>query len=185
MISKFIFTVTALLFAFAGSTVAIADSHAVGCQKIFAKAKVDPNYISDCEFDGTDYSFCIAGDLKGSLKGTWVSYLQDEWVIESSVAGLPEPVEFYSNYGREFEVFTSTKGNIYGDAHYIFDYRLFDTGAKFPLPVFITGGTGRYEGASGWMIVLFNTDLDKARISGEVCGPYIPKDDDDDSDDDD
>ena len=162
-----------ILVAFTG--LAVADNHLVGCQKIHANALVDPNYIFDCEFDGVDYSFCIGGEVKGSIKGSWVSYLQDEWVIDSIDVGLPEPIPYISNYAREFEVFASAKGNIYGDAQYIFDIRIFDVAAKFPLPIFITGGTEMYEGASGWMIVLFNADLAKAKISGEVCGPKIPR----------
>ena len=182
MVRKYICFATAVFVAFAGLTAAVADNHVVGCKKIRAKALIDPNYIFDCEFDGVDYSFCIGGDVTGSIKGPWVSYLQDEWVINSSDIGLPEPIPFISNYGREFEVFASAKGNIYGDAQYIFDYRMFEVAGKFPLPIFITGGTGLYEGATGWMIALFNTDVDKAKISGEVCGPNIPIDVDGDSD---
>ena len=181
---KLVGITAAILAGLFGVTLAALADNGQGCQQIRSRALVDAAGQESCEFDGYVFPFCIVGELRGNFRGSWVSYYDDGWIVDLSTTTLPEPVPFTSNYAREFEVLTSKKGTLFGDAQYIFDVRIFDVNAPFPLLIIITDGTDKYEGATGWLIATFSdTSFDRAKIRGKVCGPNIPHDDDSDSDD--
>jgi hypothetical protein len=153
------------------------------CKQILAKADF-PNPLGEtegCTVNGQDFDSCITGNLRGTIKGKWVAYFLDEWFIIIEPPEFPVPEETLANYNREFEVFTTNKGEIYGDAQYVFDIRIFDVDGGFVAPIIVTGGTGWYEGATGWIAaVVSDGALSKANLHGEICGPNIPPRDDDD-----
>jgi hypothetical protein len=147
------------------------------CRQVEAKANF-PNPLGEterCEFDGQDFDLCIRGNVRGTIKGELVAYFLDEWFIIIEQPDFPVPEGTLANYNREFLVFTTSKGEIFGDAQYIFDIRIFDVDGGFVDPIIVTGGTGWYEGATGWIaMVSTNGELDKAKLLGEICGPNIP-----------
>ncbi len=142
-------------------------------------------HAAECDVGTTGFDLCISGDLHGTIQGTWTSYLKekttpwvpdpDDWLVDLFEVGLPEPVPFTSNYGREYEVFSSEKGSLVGDAQYIFDIRIFDVNALLPLLTIVTDGTGMYEGATGWILATVEPSLEEASLRGEVCGPHIAR----------
>jgi hypothetical protein len=153
------------------------------CRQINAKADF-PNPLGEtegCTFGGQDFDLCITGNVRGTIKGEWVAYFLNEWFIIIEPPDFPVPEETLANYNREFQVFTTDKGEIYGDAQYVFDIRIFDVGGGFVDPIIVTGGTGWYEGATGWIAAVFTDGaLSKAKLHGEICGPSLPQNDDDD-----
>ncbi len=138
-----------------------------------------------CEEDPA-YWGCYVSKVRGTLKGTLFSYQLEGWFdTDLRTVGLPVPPEVETLYGREFEVFSTKEGVVYGDMQTAFDTRVFESDGGAALPTIVTGGTGIYEGATGW-IVLVATDgtIEDFTILGRICGPNIPYDDDDDEDDD-
>ena len=131
-------------------------------------------YQAPCEFNGTDYDGCYIGKIRGVINGSWVSYVQDDWFLVLDDFGLPTP--YLTFYNREFEVFTSKQGMVWGDAQFTYDTRAWLSGGP-AIPTIVTGGTGIYEDATGW-ITLINLDGDfyKSSVHGRVCGPNIEGD---------
>ena len=127
--------------------VALADDDGNHCRNINAKALFQEAQ-SPCEFDGIEYDVCYISKVWGTINGSWTGYAQDEWLVVLEDRGLPTPPGAASSYyNREFEVFTSKQGTVWGDSHYILD-SLFDAsdgGAS--IPTYVSGGTGIYEGA--------------------------------------
>lgn len=145
------------------------------CQRIRGQAEF-VGFEEPCHFDGTEYAFCIVAETRGTLKGTWVSYFQEDWtVLLEELEGLPIPTPpgaFESLYNREFDVFTSRRGEIWGESQYVFDLRVVESGGGTAVPVIITGGSGKYEDAYGWITpIVTNADLTTFSMHGRVCRP--------------
>lgn len=67
-----------------------------------------------------------------------------------------------------------------------FDLRVFESGGGAALPTIVTGGTGIYEGATGWIVsVLTDETLENITILGRICAPNISSHGDDYDEDDD
>ena len=65
---------------------------------------------------------------------------------------------------------------VWGEAQYVFDMRFLDTGGV-TVPTLVTGGTGKYEDAYGWIDWTFrDSTLAKFSIDGRVCGPNMSND---------
>ena len=173
--------ISAILLMLAGTQPAFSQDEDVKCKKIRGDAEV-VDLQNPC-LENTDFWACYVQKVRGTLKGKWVSYQQQGWFdMDLREAGLPVPPGSpVTWYGREFEVFSTKKGTVYGDMQTAFDVRVFDSDGGAALPTIVTGGTGIYEGATGW-IVPVNTDgtLEKFTILGRICGPNIPSDDEDD-----
>jgi hypothetical protein len=65
---------------------------------------------------------------------------------------------------------------VWGEAQFALDLRVLIMGGS-AVPVMVTGGTGIYEDAYGW-IVLIAADgyLDNFSVDGRICGPNISND---------
>lgn len=152
---------------------ALADEN---CRKVVSQADFsNPEGEPDCVVGNEAFDFCFSGQVRGSLRGTWTAYGMGEYFVPLSPPDFPVPEETFSNYNREFNVFTTNKGTLFGDSQYVFDTRIFDVGGGFVSPIMIEGGTGIYTRATGWIAGVFTDGaISKARLIGEVCGPYIP-----------
>ena len=126
-----------------------------------------------CEFDGTTYWVCFGYKTRGTINGYFVEHFQEDWYF-ADLGSLPAP--YPSFYVREFSVLYAKQGMIWGEAQYIFDWRNFYTGGV-AVPIMITGGTGMYEGAYGWItFTVTDASLEKLSYDGRVCGPNIADD---------
>ncbi len=130
-----------------------------------------------CEFDGIVYDWCFINKLRGTINGTLFEYFQSDWVVRLEDLGVPTPPTANESwYNREFAVLTSKHGMVWGEAQLVFDIRTIDTGG-ISVPLFVTGGTGIYEGAHGWITWTFtDSTLVPFSIDGRVCGPNIQDD---------
>jgi hypothetical protein len=95
--------------------------------------------------------------------------------VELEGLGVPTPpdsVETY--YNREYEVFTSKQGEIWGDGQAVYDIRVGIMGGA-AVSIMVSGGTGIYEDAYGWITAtVLDAYLEHFLINGRVCGPNIP-----------
>jgi len=131
-----------------------------------------------CEFDSIEYDACYITKIRGSINGSWVSYVQRDWGFALEDLGVPTPPDAgLSFYNREFEVFTSKQGTVWGDSQFVFDLRAVDSGGGTAIPTMVTGGTGIYEDAQGWITATgTDSDFSKFSVRGRVCGPNIESD---------
>ena len=127
-----------------------------------------------CEYNSTTYDYCYIQKVRGNLNGSWVSYLMWDWnvTLESLVQTPPEAGESW--YNRELEVFTTKHGMVWGESQFVFDLRAFDSFGGVAIPTIVTGGTGIYEDAQGWITATgTDSDFTKFSVQGRVCGPNI------------
>ncbi|HEY7643199.1 MAG TPA: hypothetical protein VH814_25950 [Steroidobacteraceae bacterium] len=169
-------TKTALL-ASIGACVALASNLAAAndkphCRQIRGTGE-QPVFQLPCERDPS-YNNCLLGSTQGDLKATWESFFHQ---VPTDIGGfgLPVPPEAISTlYQSEVDVFTTRHGTLTGYAHYIVDERTFDSGG-LSSTIYITGGTGRYRGATGWIAVIAkDPQLVTFEIFGHLCGPALP-----------
>ena len=169
---RLILCVTLLLIL----SVASADNGNNQCRNINAIGALG-GYQELCEFDGTVYDFCFINKLRGTINGTMFEYFQNDWLIWLEDSGFPTPpgaVESW--YNREFVVFSSKQGMVWGEAQYVFEYRAYDTGGT-AVPVMVIDGTGIYEDSAGWItMTILDSNFVKLSFDGRVCGPNIPTD---------
>ena len=160
-----------LLLLLLVSPTALADDQ---CRHINAHAFIQGQQFP-CEYNDTEYFGCLNSSIRGTINGSWDSYYQDYWWV--SLDDLGVPTAYPSFYGREFEVFTTKKGMVWGDAQFTIDLRYAESGGGFAVETIVTGGTGMYEDAHGWITAIV-TDSEQTTFSvhGRVCGPNIDDD---------
>ena len=131
------------------------------CRKVNAKVV----FLSDV-FETPDvcnaFQYCQYWDIKGFPKGRLWGYWNDgdETVVFGDTFVLSASDVFETKDG---DIFAEERGmvNFYATEGYV---------AHFG----IIGGTGKFDGAVGWMAatVLYVTDTGGS-VRGEICGPYI------------
>jgi hypothetical protein len=156
----------------------LATTSAFGdeCQDIRGAAKVVGVQVDPCQ-ENPEYYACYIQRVRGTLRGKWVSYQQPGWFdTDLRAVGLPVPEgSEVTWYGREFEVFSTKEGEVWGDMQTAFDIRIFDSDGGGALPTIVTGGTGIYEDATGWIVPVYTDGtLNNFTILGRICGPNIP-----------
>jgi len=63
---------------------------------------------------------------------------------------------------------------VWGAAQFVIDVRAFDSGVGVSLPIIVTGGTGIYEDAQGWITAtVLDGAFENFSIQGQICGPNI------------
>ena len=165
------------IFMTAGLALLLATTSAFGdkCIDIRGSGEVVGLQVEPCQ-ENPEFYACYIQKVRGTLKGEWVAYQQPGWFdTDMRTVGLPVPPDVETLYGREFEVFSTKKGEVYGDMQTAFDTRIFDSDGGGALPTIVTGGTGIYEGATGWIVpVIMDGTLNDFTILGRICGPNIP-----------
>jgi hypothetical protein len=155
--------------AFSG-TFAAADGFR--CQRIRASAHM-PVFQLPCTKDPTYFS-CYLGSVEGTLNGRWNIFLKQPGTVINGMDLQIPPEAPTSFYQSEVDVLRTADGRLDGYSHYVFDTRTFTDGG-FTATIWITGGTGIYRQATGWIV---NVAKDAANVDyllyGRVCGPHIP-----------
>lgn len=145
------------------------------CRNINAKA-VWTDFQEDCMFDSIEYSACYTAEIKGTINGLWFSYVQYEWYVILEDLGVQTPPDAIESwYNREFEVFTTKQGTVWGDATFILSWQFDTSDGGASIPTMVTGGTGIYEDAEGWINAIYlDAAMETFELHGRVCGPNIP-----------
>ena len=139
------------------------------CRHINATWNLTGFIVDPRECDG--FSYCVPGDLRGNLNGEMIGYFNDADTI-FDLFGSGDDVNIYLGEER----ITTRQGEIFARAHGTFDLSTF----LFQELLVVTGGTGRYDGATGRLLFqvrlpLARTDTDPSDgpvlLQGEICTP--------------
>lgn len=128
------------------------------CKQVNAKLEGGP-ILFDPDCDGWD--ICQEAYLMGTPNGSW-------WVYLNLDGGYIEWED-----GTIINVTESVLQTAHGDIYSV-DRAIVAPGAPegFAQHSTITGGTGRYEGVTGWIVTYFEWVEDyNGRLVGEICWP--------------
>jgi hypothetical protein len=116
--------------------------------------------------DGWDY--CISGTLTGTFVGTMMEYFSAAYEM-FDVFGTGDPVNTYAGETR----ISTRHGHIWGTIHGSYDFSSY----LWTEIVIVKGGTGKYENATGRMVI---HDMPTAHVqpiggvntlAGFICTP--------------
>jgi hypothetical protein len=162
-----------IFVAFLIVAVCLTASHATAgdCKKVIANA-VTTVYLDPCTYNGVEYMWCIDTTVTGNLKGTWHIFANPDfngWNLEvpPGIDGIPVWV---LSVTWNLSVFETKKGEIITQADEILNPDVYDTYGAISGLALVTGGTGDYEGASGW-IGWVVTETGGGVLQGLICTP--------------
>jgi hypothetical protein len=149
----------------------VSNATAGDCKKVIAK--IGPaTYLDECSYDGVDYIWCIDTPVTGNLRGTW-HYLSSPEVnffdlaVPDGVLGIPG----WSLWVPwNLSVFETHKGDIITQDNEILNLDVFDSYGALSGMAFVIGGTGDYEGATGWLGYVI-TEAEGGELRGLICTP--------------
>lgn len=130
-------------------------------------------YLEPCTYMDIEFFFCIDAPTKGTLNGTWHFYGElgngIAWPEDGSDPAPYSPLVAGWGLG-EFE---TNKGTIKVQDNWMVNGNVNEPDEFFFVShMNITGGTGDYEGATGWIGVVADSVGDwRGWARGEVCTP--------------
>jgi hypothetical protein len=132
------------------------------CRPINVRIAGPGVFIGPCSALGMDFDFCLDIPLRGTLNGTWHYYNVDG-------NGLDIPVDPPYPSSSVFWALGAIETNR-GDL-YLEDITTIHWGVPNAVVAIlnITGGTGKYDGATGWFGAI--DDGEHGWVQGEVCTP--------------
>ena len=105
------------------------------------------------------YDGCATSKISGTFNGTLTESFNDADAVH-----VVDDTYAFTNYG----VIETAQGELYFVERSIADFAAPD---GFAVHMNVSGGTGRYEGATGWMGSFDNFEGTATRMGGEVCWP--------------
>ena len=141
------------------------------CKKVIANIGLS-DYVGPCTYNGVEYTWCIDTTVTGNLKGTWHVFGNPdanyyELMVPEGSPGIPS-WGFLVTWN--VSVFETKKGNVFAQADEIIILDVFDAFGAFSGTALVTGGTGDYEGASGWLGWVAS-EADGGVLQGMICTP--------------
>ena len=124
---------------------------------VIGKTHVGPILYGPENCDG--YDGCATSKISGTFSGTlFEAFYEDDFyfVVDDTYA--------FTNYG----VIETKQGELFFTELSVADFAAPD---GFAMHANVTGGTGRYEGATGWMAYCGNFEGTDIKWVGEVCWP--------------
>lgn len=153
--------------------VCLMVSHATAgdCKKVIANVGLS-EYLDPCTYNGVEYLWCIDTPVTGNLKGTWHIFANPDFnawdlTVPTGIPGIPS-WELYVTWN--LSVVETKKGEIIAQANEILNLDVFDNFGAISGMVFVTGRTGDYEGASGW-IGWVASETGGGVLQGLICTP--------------
>lgn len=150
---------------------AASSASAGECKKIIAGIGASI-LLEECSYDGEDYLWCIDTPVTGNLKGTWHFYSRpyDNGFYDLQVPDVLGIPGWDLWVVWELNVFETKKGDIIAQGNDLLNVdAYFDYGALSSMS-YIIGGTGKYEGATGWLGAVA-TETEGGVLRGKVCTP--------------
>lgn len=146
------------------TSVTIADQN---CKSVNAKVtKVYPVLVdpaADPEGVCSGYQLCQFIEIVGTINGEWKAFWNfDEEVYLAEFDALVFDTE---------DIFKTKKGDIFAKDIGALN---FEAEESFTVHIAVTGGTGIYEGATGWMTgsIVF-VFAEGGGLTGKICGPNL------------
>jgi hypothetical protein len=141
------------------------------CKQIIANAGV-AEYFEGCSYDGENFALCIDTPVSGNLKGTWHILINPAWnvwelTVPDGIPGIPS-WDLWATWN--LSVFETRKGDIITQANEVASLDALFTYGAISGMAFITGGTGDYEEATGWIGWVL-TETGGGALRGEICTP--------------
>ncbi len=129
------------------------------CRKVTATFKFHSEFWMDPEIcDG--YDFCQYSEIRGTLKGRW--WVFGNWEdVEEVAGGTAAAFNIVS-------IIETNRGTLYTESRELVNYLAAD---GFVAHEAVTGGTGKYEGATGWLAAWLSFDPAGGNIGGQICTP--------------
>jgi len=154
-----------LALSLAASSVAAGE-----CKKIIAGA--GPSiYYEGCSYDGEEYLWCIDTPITGNLRGTLRFMSRPDWnAFELTVDDVLGIGSWDLWVVWALGVFETHKGDIISQETDTLNLDVYLTYGALSTMHYIIGGTGDYEGATGWIGSVL-TETEGGVIRGEVCTP--------------
>lgn len=142
------------------------------CKKIIANA--GPSIYLEpyaCSYDGVNYIWCIDTPLTGNLRGTWHLMSAPDWNIWEltvpEVLGIPG---WDLWVGWSLMVIETHRGDIIAAENEVINLDAYNTYGALSGTASIVGGTGDFEGATGWFGIVV-TEAEGGVMRGMVCTP--------------
>jgi hypothetical protein len=128
------------------------------CKRVnIVHQEIGPFIADPAECNG--YDFCGSAEVDGTPNGTYTYF--GNWADSAPVG--PDALGFWND-----AVLETAHGDLMIEERGIVHL---GTSDGFAIHSRIVGGTGKYEGATGWMASFGNLEGDFARIAGEICPP--------------
>ena len=139
----------AVTLSILGSNAALAEC------KQFNGRLTGPMFESPCG----EFELCITTKSTGTLAGeqvlTFIGNVFDIFPTDPLTAGIVSEVVWHTD-----------EGDVFGTDLGVIDFRTFN----FASLTTITGGTGKWEGATG-QVILGGNDAGTTELSGQICTP--------------
>jgi len=161
---KILFVISLLLaFCLAAPSATAGD-----CKKISAGAGAS-NFYEGCSYDGEDYLWCIDTPVTGNLKGTWRFMSRPDWnAFELTVEDILGIGSWDLWVVWSLGVFETNEGDILTQETDLLNVDAYFNYGALSTMSYIIGGTGKYEGATGWLGYV-GTETGGGVLRGEVC----------------
>jgi len=153
----------------------VASGPAAGeCKKIQARVDIGPLY-SGCTYDSVVYEWCSDSRVRGNFRGTWHLYANPDFnCFVNTVEGdqLGTDIEDWVIWSCwNLAVFETKHGDLITQGNdYVNEDSYFTYGA-FSSTLAVIDGTGKYEGATGWLGGIGNEFTGQGILRGEICTP--------------
>jgi len=145
------------------ATAAMAEQ----CKAVHARLGEMVFYDPGCMLDGDTYYWCAERPTLGTLNGTYHFYSApafNGWDLEVPDGAIG--ASWWIGVSYAISVFETKKGTLFTqEAQVWHGNELEGWGSHFS----VTGGTGHYDGATGWMASAGSWD--SMALVGEICTP--------------
>ena len=154
--------------------VAIADE----CKPVHVRIGLS-TYLDPCVYQEIDFLYCIDAPLKGTLRGTWHYYGEEtNGVFWPPLNDDGDPIFDPAPYsamvaGWALGLIETNKGELYVQDNYLWNFNtITDNHLPFVTLMNVTGGSGMYDGASGWLGVIADDSGNwRGFMKGVICTP--------------
>jgi len=143
------------------------------CKKIQARYSIDEIFF-ECTYDSFAYQYCVDAQVQGNLRGIWHVYgapAFNGWptlTVPNDALGIPgwDAGGFWN-----LSVIETKHGELFMRGNDWVNWGAYSAYGAYSSTFFVIGGTGKFEGATGWLGGGGDEVTLKGVFFGEVCTP--------------